>query len=121
MALRVLNMFRGSKMVVETSMFFVRPGEAARFEQAFAQASSVLASAPGYLGHELQRCIEVDYKYILLVRWRSLEDHTVGFCKSPHYREWRALLRRFQNVFPVVEHFTTVVERQRRGTEESGL
>ncbi len=96
-------------MVVETSMFFVRPGEGARFERAFAQAASMLDSAPGHLGHELQRCIEVDYKYILLVRWRSLEDHTVGFCNSPLYREWHALLRRFQNVFPVVEHFAPVV------------
>jgi heme-degrading monooxygenase HmoA len=33
----------------------------------------------GYVSHELQRCLEVENKYVLLVRWERLEDHTEGF------------------------------------------
>jgi heme-degrading monooxygenase HmoA len=63
---------------------------------------------PGYLGHELQRCLEVDGKYLLLVRWESVEHHTVGFCGSAAYQEWRRLLHHFYDPFPTVEHFEAV-------------
>ncbi len=69
----------------------MRPGQAARFEGAFSQAQRIIASTPGYLSHELQRCIEQDHLYILLVRWETLADHETGFRQSPHYQEWKQL------------------------------
>ena len=32
----------------------------------------------GYISHELRKCMENENQYILLVKWKSLEDHTVG-------------------------------------------
>jgi heme-degrading monooxygenase HmoA len=95
-------------MILEAAMLNVRPGETDAFETAFRQASPIIASMPGYLGHELQRCQETENKYLLLVRWRTLEDHTVGFRGSAGYQEWKALLHHFYEPFPVVEHFTEV-------------
>jgi heme-degrading monooxygenase HmoA len=43
--------------------------------------------------------------YLLLVRWRTLEDHTQGFRGSPQYQEWKRLLHHFYDPFPTVEHF----------------
>jgi heme-degrading monooxygenase HmoA len=63
---------------------------------------------PGYLGHELQRCMETPSRYLLLVRWETLEAHTVGFRGSPEYQRWRALLHHLYDPFPVVEHFEAV-------------
>jgi heme-degrading monooxygenase HmoA len=83
----------------------VRAGEAARFEQAFARAEPLIASAAGYQRHELRRCLEVPERYLLLVWWASLEDHTRGFRGSPAYQEWKALLHHFYDPFPVVEHY----------------
>jgi heme-degrading monooxygenase HmoA len=60
---------------------------------------------PGYRGHELHRCLESPNRYLLLVRWRAVEDHTVGFRQSAQYGEWRRLLHHFYDPFPVVEHF----------------
>lgn len=65
---------------------------------------------PGYLGHELQRCLQVQDKYVLLVRWRSVEDHEKGFRGSAQYQEWKRLLHHFYGPFPVVEHFELVAE-----------
>lgn len=78
------------------------------FEAAFQQASAIISSTDGYLSHELHRCLEVNGRYLLLVRWRSLEDHTVGFRQSPDYQQWKALLHHFYNPFPTVEHFEAV-------------
>ena len=97
-------------MILEAAMLQVRLGTEGDFEAAFRQASPIIASMPGYLGHELQRCLEVPGKYLLLVRWERLEDHTIGFRGSPRDQEWRALLHHFYDPFPTVEHFVSVSE-----------
>ena len=63
---------------------------------------------PGYLGHELQRCIEQVSHYMLLVRWESVAHHEVGFRKSEQYQEWRQLLHHFYDPFPTVLHYELV-------------
>ncbi len=96
-------------MVLEVALLNVRAGMGDAFEDAFRQASPIIASMPGYLSHELQRCIEVPARYVLLVRWETLEDHTVGFRQSSAYQEWKRLLHHFYDPFPTVEHFELVL------------
>ncbi len=100
-------------MVLEMAVLDVRPGEEAAFEVAFARAQSIIAAADGYLGHQLGRCLERENRYLLLVRWRSLADHTDGFRGSSAYQEWRALLHHFYDPFPTVEHYGPVVSHDR--------
>ena len=64
---------------------------------------------PGYLTHQLQRCLEHDSRYLLLVEWETLEAHTRGFRGSPEYQRWKALLHHFYDPFPVVEHYRRVL------------
>jgi heme-degrading monooxygenase HmoA len=94
--------------VLEVALLQVRPGQTAAFEAAFAQARALITSQPGHLRHEVQRCLEDDHRYVLLVWWATLEDHTVGFRQSAAYQEWRALLHHFYDPFPTVEHFVPV-------------
>jgi heme-degrading monooxygenase HmoA len=95
-------------LVLEIATLNVRPGMAADFEAAFRQASPIIASMPGYIAHELQRCVETQNRYALLVRWETVEAHTVGFRGSPQYAEWRRLLHHFYDPFPSVEHYEQV-------------
>lgn len=95
-------------MVLEVAVLNIRPGYSTQFEEAFRQAQHIIASMSGYLSHELQKCLEEADKYILLVRWQALEDHTEGFRKSPEYQEWKRLLHHFYDPFPVVEHYGLV-------------
>jgi len=97
-------------MILEVAILQIIPGNNIQFEKAFHQAHSIISSMPGYISHELQRCIEEDGKYILLVRWQTLEDHTEGFRKSAEYQEWKRLLHHFYKPFPTVEHFILVNE-----------
>ncbi len=89
-------------------MLDVRPGEAPAFEQAFAEAQSILRASPGYQRHELRRCAERESRYLLLVWWDSIESHTEGFRGSPGYQRWKALLHHFYDPFPTVEHYARV-------------
>ncbi len=86
-------------------MLDVRPGESAAFEQAFAEAQSILSASPGYQRHELRRCAERESRYLLLVWWDSIESHTEGVRGSPDYQRWKALLHHFYDPFPTVEHY----------------
>jgi heme-degrading monooxygenase HmoA len=95
-------------VILESAVLHVRPNQTREFEAAFAQAQRIVAASPGYIAHELHRCIEKPSRYMLLVRWRALEDHTDGFRKSGPYQEWKRLLHHFYDPFPVVEHYESV-------------
>lgn len=95
-------------MILEAVMLTVRPGMEEEYEEAFRQASEIIASMKGYISHELQRCLEVKGKYLLLVKWETLEDHTIGFRQSNEYQEWKIQLHRFYDPFPTVEHFESI-------------
>jgi len=95
-------------MILEVAILNVRAGERDAFEAAFAQAAPLIASIPGYRGHELQRCVEAPDRYLLLARWETLEAHTAGFRGSPQYQAWRRLLHHFYDPFPMVEHYAAV-------------
>lgn len=95
-------------MILEVVILNVRDGEAAEFEAAFAEAQAIISRMPDYVSHGLQRCIEATDQYILLVRWRRLEDHTQGFHQSAEYQDWKQLLHHFYDPFPTVEHYEEI-------------
>jgi heme-degrading monooxygenase HmoA len=95
-------------MVLEVAILDVRPGRSAAFEAAFREAAPILGASPGCQRHELRRCLEAPDRYLLLVWWDSLENHTGGFRRSPGYQRWRARLHHFYDPFPTVEHYVTV-------------
>jgi heme-degrading monooxygenase HmoA len=97
-----------TRVILEVAVLNVRAGMAPDFERAFTQAAPIISSSPGYISHELQRCVEVEGRYILLVKWRQLEDHTVGFRQSAAYQQWKALLHHFYDPFPTVEHYVPI-------------
>ena len=97
--------------VLEMALLDVRPGMEAAFETAFADASRILATRPGYLSHHLVCSIEHAGRYLLLVNWESLEAHTVGFRGAAEYQQWKRLLHHFYNPFPTVEHFRSLSPR----------
>jgi heme-degrading monooxygenase HmoA len=96
-------------MILEVAILNVRPGQSGEFEAAFRRAQRIISSAPGYVSHELLRCVEAEDQYLLLVRWRTREDHTEGFRKSAEYAEWRRLLHHFYDPFPTVQHYASVI------------
>ena len=95
-------------MILEIATLNVKPNQEDEFEAVFTNAQLIISSMPGYISHQLQKCLENPSRYILMVNWETLEDHTIGFRESAEYQEWRALLHHFYDPFPTVEHYTPV-------------
>jgi heme-degrading monooxygenase HmoA len=92
-------------MIIETAILNVIPGQETAFEQAIREAKHLIQASPGFDSIRIHRCIETPNRYLLLVTWRNVEDHTVGFRQSDRYQEWRKLLHHFYDPFPTVEHY----------------
>ncbi|MDD2545588.1 MAG: antibiotic biosynthesis monooxygenase [Burkholderiaceae bacterium] len=93
-------------MITELADFSVQPDHHEAFGQALAQGvATVLSKAEGYLGHEILASQETRGRWVLLVRWSTLEAHTVGFRESSAFAEWRALIGPYFAQPPRVEHF----------------
>ncbi len=56
-------------MVLEVAPLRARAGQERAFETAFLDAQRIIAAMPGYLSHELHRCLEPRREYMLLVRF----------------------------------------------------
>jgi heme-degrading monooxygenase HmoA len=95
-------------MILELAVLNVIAGKEQDFEVNFAKAQKIISQSQGYMSHELQRRIEVPSRYILLVKWQTIEDHEIGFRKSQEYQKWKALLHHFYDPFPKVEHYKLI-------------
>lgn len=99
-------------MILEVAILDVKIGQEKNFEQAFQQAQAIISSMDGYISHQLQKCLEKNNRYILLVNWKTLEHHTRGFRGSPDYQNWKQLLHHFYDPFPEVEHYQLIAANQ---------
>ena len=95
-------------MITEIVCLYIRKNESDLFEMAFREAQKIISKMKGYLEHELQKCLEKEDKYVLIIRWNTIEDHTESFRKSEAYKRWKRLLHHFYDPFPVVEHYQKI-------------
>jgi heme-degrading monooxygenase HmoA len=94
-------------MILEVADIRVKDGTQADFEKAVQTAlENIFPRAKGFKGHTFRKSIESGDRYLLLLSWETLEDHTVSFRGSPLFTEWRALVGGFFASPPFVEHFT---------------
>lgn len=91
--------------VTEIATIAIQLGRQQEFEKAIDFAFLHLRLAPGYLGHDLKQCIEQPERYVLTVKWTSLEAHTVEFRESVQFIEWRKLIGPFFAQPPEVLHY----------------
>ena len=96
-------------MILEIADIRIQPGQNAAFEAAIQHALATVAPrAQGFLGASVHAGIESPERYVLQIRWATLEDHTVAFRQGPLFAEWRAIIGPFFNGMPHVEHFNAV-------------
>jgi heme-degrading monooxygenase HmoA len=95
-------------MILEVAVLTIAPTQKTQYEAAFIEARKIISAMPGFVSHQLHRCIETDGRYLLLVQWLTVEHHMVGFRQSPQYQQWRALLGPFFATAPAVEHYQAV-------------
>jgi heme-degrading monooxygenase HmoA len=96
-------------MILELADIRIPPGRQAEFDEAIQRGvSTVISQAKGFRGWKVNRGIESPERYILMIFWDTLEDHTVHFRGGPLFPQWRAIVGPYFAAPPVVEHFTLV-------------
>lgn len=97
-------------MIIEVATIKVKAGAEAEFEAAVRKAADVFRRAKGCLGFALTRCVEDPQHFDVVIRWATLEDHTVGFRNSPLFAEWRALVSPHFAEPPSVKHYANLFD-----------
>ena len=93
-------------MILEIAEIPIQPGQNAAFEEALHRGiRTVISRAQGFLSYRLHRGIESPERYVMVIEWATLEDHTVHFRGGPLFAEWRAIVGPFFAAPPKVEHF----------------
>ena len=96
-------------MILEHADIRIDPSKASAFEEAILRGvTTVIAHAKGFKGYKVNRSIESPGRYLLMIYWDTLEDHTVGFRGSDAFAQWRAIVGPFFAQPPVVEHLELV-------------
>lgn len=96
-------------MIIEVASIAVKAGEEKAFTAAVEKAAEVFRRAKGCKGMQLTRCVEEPGIYDVVIRWETLESHTVGFRESPLFQEWRALVGPHFAEPPKVRHYSVVL------------
>lgn len=93
-------------MIYEIADIRIDPAQRDAFEEAIRRGvTTVIAHAKGFIDHRIKRCIESPGRYLLMIRWETLENHTQDFRGSAAFNDWRAIVGPFFQGPPVVEHF----------------
>lgn len=93
-------------MILELADIKVQAGKEAEFGAAIKKGvNEVISKARGYIGHQINHGIESPDRWVLMIFWETLENHTVDFRGSPAFAEWRAIVGPYFAQPPQVEHF----------------
>jgi heme-degrading monooxygenase HmoA len=96
-------------MILELADIRIAPGKQAEFDEAVERGVETVASkAAGFRGYRVHKGIESAERYVLMIFWDSLENHTVDFRQGPLFPQWRAIVGPYFASPPTVEHFTLV-------------
>lgn len=94
-------------MILELADIRIKPGDQVAFDAAIKKGvETVIAGAKGFKGYKINKGVESPERYVLMIFWETLENHTVDFRQSLAFQEWRAIVGPFFAGAPVVEHFT---------------
>jgi heme-degrading monooxygenase HmoA len=98
-------------MILELADIRIRPGEQHGFDTAIRRGvESVIARAKGFRGYKINKGVESPERYLLMIFWETLENHTVDFRGSPAFAEWRSIVGPYFASPPVVEHFSLLAK-----------
>lgn len=91
-------------MIYEIASLPVKADQINSFQRAFGDVTHLLSRAKGYGGHWLMQGLETPSHFNLIVRWQTLEDHTLGFEPSSDHELFMMGLQQYLAAEPVVYH-----------------
>ena len=96
-------------MILEHCDIEIDPQKGLAFEEAIIRGvETVIAKSKGFRGFKVNHSVESPERYVLLIYWDTIENHTVDFRGSAAFADWRAIVGPYFAKPPMVEHMTLV-------------
>lgn len=98
-------------MILELADIRIHPGKQSEFDAAIRKGvETVVSKAKGFRGYKVNKGIETPERYLLMIFWDTLENHTVDFRQSKAFQDWRAIVGPYFAAPPAVEHFNLLAK-----------
>lgn len=98
-------------MILEHCDIEIDPSKGPQFEEAIVRGvETVIAKSRGFKGFKVNHSVESPERYVLMIYWETIENHTVDFRGSAAFADWRAIVGPYFAKPPVVEHMTLVAK-----------
>jgi len=91
-------------VIREIAKFKIKAGHEDAFVAAAHSCLPLFQAARGFRSFSLERGVEENDTFYLLIKWETLEDHTIHFRESADFAEWRARVGQFFAEPPHVVH-----------------
>jgi heme-degrading monooxygenase HmoA len=100
-------------MILELADIRIHVGQQAEFDAAIVRGvEQVISKSKGFRGYKINKGIESPERYVLMIFWETVENHTVDFRESAAFLEWRGIVGPYFASPPVVEHFTLLAKSE---------
>ncbi|TGD82915.1 putative quinol monooxygenase [Hymenobacter wooponensis] len=96
-------------MTVEYIRYRIAEEQQPAFMEAIRSAHQLLAAAPDCLNYQLAHCEEDPSLFIWRIEWTSVEQHLIGFRKSPEFGAFFQLVKPFYQSIQEMNHYAVVM------------
>jgi quinol monooxygenase YgiN len=93
---------------VEIIRYTISTDQHANFEDAYKQAGKLLQESVFCLGYHVIHGEEEPDHYIVIIDWKSTEDHMQGFRQSSQFMPFYNLVKPFYNNIEEMKHYKAV-------------
>ncbi len=100
---------RGSDAAVEYIRYRIPAERADAFVDAYRAAAVPLDASAYCLGYDLTHCAEEPERFILRIRWTSIDDHLQKFRSSPEFRDFFSYIKPFVEQIEEMQHYTVTL------------
>ncbi|MBC8136320.1 MAG: antibiotic biosynthesis monooxygenase [Fibrella sp.] len=94
-------------MITEVIRYHVKPGQEETFREAYRQAGEFLDRSPDCDGYEILQGIEEPQRFVVLIRWTSVERHLEGFRKGADFAAFFVVVKPFFESIEEMKHYQT--------------
>ena len=92
-------------MTTEVIRYRVKEGEEEAFRQAYRDGGVFLERSPECLGYDVLQGVEEPQRFVVLIRWKSVERHLEGFRKGPDFPAFFTAVKPFFEAIEEMKHY----------------
>lgn len=94
-------------MITEVIRYRVEAGQEEAFREAYQRAGELLDRSPDCQGYDILQGIEEPQRFVVLIRWTSVERHLEGFRKSADFPAFFVAVKPFFESIEEMKHYQT--------------